>query len=570
MLMLLLACSEPAIQEDVLEGKKTSEFSREPQVYAASKMVGPLLDTEWGQAGVWQQQTPLKDGEPTYPGCTTVAVAQILYYYQHQNYALNDVCYSLEHDVSGADIEGEDTLCVNFFSDSILYSWENMALDDAASDEEIETSAKFLYHVGVTLNAQFGGGEGSSATGRQIENALRYQWGYTKRRDGGERSKSVTIVLKNQFFPKDEDFANHIRMELDAGRPVLYMAQQVDADAGHAFVIDGYDPSSDLFHVNWGWGGYANGYYDLSMTDLSGRSWSRNALIYQYLEPVQDAGLEKTEAQEIVIPQYSWNGNGSLISYTSDTLTGYGMTKDEAVIHPDSEHNPVVFFQWEVDTRDGSKLMIKADGQSHATITYGLWNDRGSDVTHRHVPLPFILDPSQDGFPVNDQEYFVLAVRFDQKPSETTTVFAEISDVQGHQGNRVPNTPFVVDNHVWQGNASVISYASQDKTGYGLDRDEGLIRPQELAAPTFYAQWELSEEDGMKMQISGPSQTATIRYGFWDDRSQDVYHRNVSFPFVIDPKADGVNVADGSYLVIAVEGDENPLENEIVELTLQK
>ena len=31
---------------------------------------------------------------------------------------------------------------------------------------------------------------------------------------------------------------------------------------GHGFVIDGYD-SDDLVHVNWGWGGADNGYFEL-------------------------------------------------------------------------------------------------------------------------------------------------------------------------------------------------------------------------------------------------------------------------------------------------------------------
>ena len=78
----------------------------------------------------------------------------------------------------------------------------------------------------------------------------------------------------------------------------------------------------------------------------------------------------------------------------------------------------VVFFQWEIDNRDGTRLMLKADGISHATVTYGPWNDRSKDVTHRHVPFPFILDPKQDGFSVEDQEYYVIAVRFEQKPIE--------------------------------------------------------------------------------------------------------------------------------------------------------
>ena len=35
---------------------------------------------------------------------------------------------------------------------------------------------------------------------------------------------------------------------------------------GHAFVVDGYT-AEGLVHVNWGWDGLDNGYYDISLLD---------------------------------------------------------------------------------------------------------------------------------------------------------------------------------------------------------------------------------------------------------------------------------------------------------------
>lgn len=37
---------------------------------------------------------------------------------------------------------------------------------------------------------------------------------------------------------------------------------------GHAFVIDGYDASNNLFHINFGWGGSGDGYY--AIDDVAG------------------------------------------------------------------------------------------------------------------------------------------------------------------------------------------------------------------------------------------------------------------------------------------------------------
>ena len=64
--------------------------------------------------------------------------------------------------------------------------------------------------------------------------------------------------------------------------------------------------------------------------------------------------------------------------------------------------------------------------------------------------------------------------------------------------------------------------------------------------PSTYAQWEVSQDDGTKLIISGPSARGIIRYGFWDDRSQDVVHSNVSFPFTIDPIQDGIRDVERS------------------------
>ena len=363
------------------------------------------------------------------------------------------------------------------------------------------------------------------------------------------RSKTVKIILVDEFFDSDEEFANHLRMELDAGRPVMYMAQQLDTNAGHAFVIDGY--SEDLFHVNWGWGGYANGYYDLSMTDLSGRSWSRNPLIYQYLEPTQDYSLTITDTTKRY-PHYSWNGNGSLISLSSGTRTGYGLTIDEATIHPATINNPIVFFQWEIDNRDGTRLKIDTDALETATITYGPWNDRSKDVSYKNVTLPFVLDPQNDGFSVHDQEYYVIAVHFDEKPSSMASVIAEITTEQATTASSVRADKMIVDGATWNGNGSLISYSSGEYTGYGLEKDEGLISPTSKLNPVVFFQWERDSRDGTKLELSAPNMKADITYGLWNDRTSDITHQNVSFPFTLDPQRDGLRSADGEYYVIKV------------------
>ena len=49
------------------------------------------------------------------------------------------------------------------------------------------------------------------------------------------------------------EFDRLVADDIKAGRPVLYCGQ--DVTAGHAFVVDGFDPVSNMIHVNWGWAG---------------------------------------------------------------------------------------------------------------------------------------------------------------------------------------------------------------------------------------------------------------------------------------------------------------------------
>ena len=57
-----------------------------------------------------------------------------------------------------------------------------------------------------------------------------------------------------------QQWLDSIKAEIFAGRPIVYAGFQ--SNGGHAYVIDGYDAFNRV-HVNWGWGGFGDGYFDL-------------------------------------------------------------------------------------------------------------------------------------------------------------------------------------------------------------------------------------------------------------------------------------------------------------------
>lgn len=78
---------------------------------------------------------------------------------------------------------------------------------------------------------------------------------------------SLAIHCYYRDYFNETDWMNTIYSELSAGRPILYTGAD-PAYGGHAFVFDGIDADGRI-HVNWGWNGDGDGYYDIA--DLNPR-----------------------------------------------------------------------------------------------------------------------------------------------------------------------------------------------------------------------------------------------------------------------------------------------------------
>ena len=83
--------------------------------------------------------------------------------------------------------------------------------------------------------------------------------------------KNSTISMdKPEFYATKDEWTEKILGEIAAERPVLFGGASPSGGggdaAGHAFVLSGYD-ETNMVHVNWGWGGEANGFFDLFRLD---------------------------------------------------------------------------------------------------------------------------------------------------------------------------------------------------------------------------------------------------------------------------------------------------------------
>ena len=228
--------------------------SASPQTRALTTSVQPLLgEIEWAQNAPYNLLTPLRVGYPNAEaepdivhaptGCTATALAQVMKYY--------------EWPVSGTGShtnEKDGTQSIDFSQST--YQWSKM-LPTYWGDESEESKmavAQLMNDLGCALNMNYGY-YGSGTNYRDPLKALTTYFGYDKSMRFVDRTECST-----------EEWNHLLITELNEKRPVILSATDIGALNGHTFVIDGYD-TNGLYHVNWGWRGKSNGYFDINLMD---------------------------------------------------------------------------------------------------------------------------------------------------------------------------------------------------------------------------------------------------------------------------------------------------------------
>lgn len=214
-----------------------------------SVVVEPLVTTKWNQDAPFNNFAPeyTDDNNNTQrcaTGCAATAMAQIMKFHNWPEQGVGH--YSYEHQSFG-------TISSNFSEH--VYDWTNMIdryNNGEYSNMQADAVALLMKDCGVSFNMNYGPVSGASIYSYYpaFKNYFRYS-SRTVNRSGCETAEFTKIITD----------------ELQEGRPLIYCG--TGEDGGHAFVVDGYDTNYFL-HVNWGWGGYSDGYFDMNYMDPTG------------------------------------------------------------------------------------------------------------------------------------------------------------------------------------------------------------------------------------------------------------------------------------------------------------
>ena len=240
-----------------------SNYSAKGRKYASSstkkKDIEPLLgDIEWSQWAPYNMLCPTIEGKETPTGCVATAMAQVMGMYQwpKRGYGSNE--YNLyvskgEPDENGVGQSEKETMARDFTQSK--YKWEKILpqYDGYESEEENLAIAQLMYDCGISINMEYKS-SGSASDLPEVVNALVKNFSYDK-----------NIRIEYRKFYDDDVWENMLYENLSKGMPLVFSGQDGKTFfEGHAFVCDGYMVDGNLFHFNWGWGGYDDGYFFLS------------------------------------------------------------------------------------------------------------------------------------------------------------------------------------------------------------------------------------------------------------------------------------------------------------------
>ena len=208
--------------------------------------VAPLLgNIQWNQGDPYNRMCPEYDGvNKAVTGCVATAMAQVMGYWKYPSQLQADIpgyttgTYNINVPGISKDTDG-------------TYDWDNILPQYKSgnfNDDQANAVAKLMHHCGVAVQMNYGPSSGAFVNPERLSKYFGYD-------------KDFMVKVRRESYSMQE-WNTLIDNELIAKRPVLYSGQS--SSSGHQFVCDGSD-GKGLYHINWGWSGYQDGYFDITI-----------------------------------------------------------------------------------------------------------------------------------------------------------------------------------------------------------------------------------------------------------------------------------------------------------------
>lgn len=236
--------------------------------------VEPLLgDIQWNQDAPYNNDCPLYQQQRSVTGCVATAMAMAMRYHKYPLKGIGS------HSYTSSSLK----LKSSFDFGAQTFDWENMLpqyVGNAYTTEQAAAVSTLMKACGVAVDMDYAP-SGSGAAGNIVPQSLIDYFGY---------DKNAQQLMRDYFSYRD--WMEIIKKELSEKRPIIYNGSS--KEVGHEFIFDGYDVQN-MIHVNWGWSGHNNGYFEVSSLNpdspgIGGGTSSGGGFVYSQSMTV---GLQK-------------------------------------------------------------------------------------------------------------------------------------------------------------------------------------------------------------------------------------------------------------------------------------
>lgn len=210
--------------------------------------IEPLCPTKWDQDAPYWNLCPTSGSRHCYTGCVATAMAQAVYVFQYPEKS-----------------KGYATWNSSVVTFNRTYNWQDMLLSYSGSysSDQGTAVAELMVDLGKSVDMDYST-SGSGAMTDAVPPALINNFSY---------DEAVSYSQADQYA--ESDWHQLMYYQLENGWPVIYGGFGTGYNGGHQFICDGYKPG-DYFHINWGWGGLADGYFKLTALNPSSQGAGGN------------------------------------------------------------------------------------------------------------------------------------------------------------------------------------------------------------------------------------------------------------------------------------------------------
>lgn len=368
-MQLWIEAANNAIKNGITQ-KKTYQSSNAADI-------APFVTTEWNQEKPYYNLCPKAGLKRCLTGCVATAMAQVMNYFEYPASGHGSSTYYV---TTGADNNSKTTSYTGMVSGT--YDWTNMidSYSKSYTDDEATAVATLMRDCGYSVHMSYSK-ESSGAADLYIPSALAYNFDYD----------SLSVNYLRHDYCTDQEWYDIIYSELSAKRPVLFAGQSASGNGGHEFVLDGMMADGKV-HINWGWGGVGNGYFDLSVMSSSNDFTLDQSIVYGFNpQPTPENSTTTYNSQILVVAPELSTADGKLyfkggvmngdwrefvgdvvmvVQDVNDETNGYGLTFMQAPTDGEDEEALPGAYGWsfEEDSLDFNSYFV--DEKTHTEFVF--------------------------------------------------------------------------------------------------------------------------------------------------------------------------------------------------------